>query len=186
MKTSFYFVSDLRSQTQAIDWSLNWWERVTRNTESNRYQLKGEKNAKAWNEHLSASPAENVYECRTLSVINNLSSDLVEDEEGYLLLTNSLSNVSTLHTTCSNSCILHHSVPYGPHHRHISYLQEYSHFLAQKVLQATQLYCILTSTARLNTKCLTPETETSQISPVMPGMSAVYWQFLRCPWPTTM
>lgn len=42
--------------------------------------------------------AENVYECRTLSVINNLSSDLVEDEEGYLLLTNSLSNVSTLHT----------------------------------------------------------------------------------------
>lgn len=89
-------------------------------------------------------------------------------------------------TTCSNSCILHHSVPYGPHHRHISYLQEYSHFLAQKVLQATQLYCILTSTVRLNTKCLTPETETSQISPVMPGMSAVYWQFLRCPWPTTM
>lgn len=89
-------------------------------------------------------------------------------------------------TTCSNSCILHHSVPYGPHHRHISYLQEYSHFLAQKVLQATQLYCILTSTVRLNTKCLTPETETSQISPVMPGTSAVYWQFLRCPWPTTM
>lgn len=49
---------------------------------------------------------------------------------------------------------------YSPH----SYSQEYSYFLAQKVLPDTQFYYILAHTTRLSPKILAPAIETSQMS----------------------
>lgn len=99
IRTSYYFVSGIRSQTQAIDWPLNWWGRVIRNTECNCHQLECEKMQRhktTTYQHYQLKMR--MHECATLPIINNLLSDLLEIEEGCLLLTSALSSVSTLLT----------------------------------------------------------------------------------------